>query len=361
MSIFLYNFVRRLIKMPQKVRILKNILLFGLLAISSGVCAQAGATVYNSLNLPYSARHNALGGSNVSTSDGDLGMALNNPALLSQASDKLLSLNYAYYGASMNFASVLYGHNWGHNYSGYAIHYLDYGKFAYADEYGNLLGTTFSARDFLFEGMYARQLSHGFRIGAAIKGLYSSYESYSSFALGADVGAYYSIPDSTLQIGLSLQNIGWQLKGFYSDEYGQKLASLPLNLQLGLSYKLAHAPLRFSLTIHNMQTWNLSYVGIDEKQANHKSQDTWYNTLFSHTVWAVDIVPKKDVFWLTVSYNHRRRREMAIQDQFSLAGLAIGTGFHVKGVRIGAAFSQYTRGNFTFQTSISLQINELMK
>ena len=158
-----------------------------------------------------------------------------------------------------------------------------------------------------------------------------------------------------------MQNIGWQLKGFYSDEYGQKLASLPLNLQLGLSYKLAHAPLRFSLTIHNMQTWNLSYVGIDEKQANNKSQDTWYNTLFSHTVWAVDIVPKKDVFWLTVSYNHRRRREMAIQDQFSLAGLAIGTGFHVKGVRIGAAFSQYTRGNFTFQTSISLHINELMK
>ena len=187
----------------------KFILLFGLLAITSGVVAQGGKAVYNCLNLPYSSRHNALGGSNVSTSDGDLGMALNNPALLSHASDKLLSLNYAYYGAAMNFASVLYGHNWGKNYSGYAIHYLDYGKFAYADEYGNLLGTTFSARDFLFEGMYARQLSHGFRIGVGVKGVYSSYESYSSFALGADVGAYYAIPDSTLQIGLSLQNIGW--------------------------------------------------------------------------------------------------------------------------------------------------------
>ena len=358
-SIFLSTFACCIVNYPKKVTFVKKIGLLLLLVLSVDSMAQSGQRAYAFLDLPYSARHHALGGANVSTSDGDLGMALNNPALLSGATHQLLSMNYAYYGAAMNFASVLYGHNWGHNYSGYAIHYLDYGKFAYADEYGNLLGGTFSARDFLIEGMYARQLAHHFRIGVAIKGVYSNYEAYSSFALGADVGAYYCLPDSSLQIGLTLQHVGWQLKGFYSEDYGQKLGTLPLNLQLGLSYKLAHAPLRFSLTIHNMQTWKLGYVGIDDKLANNKTKDTWYNTLFSHTVWAVDIVPKKDVFWLTLSYNHRRRTELTLVDQASMAGFALGAGFHVKGVRVGVAASQYTRGNFAFQASLSLNINEL--
>lgn len=339
------------------------VVLAGMLTLSAGAMAQAGRAVFSFLELPYSARHNALGGENVSTSDGDLGMALNNPALLSAETHNILSLNYAYYGAAMNFASASYGYNWGHNYTGYAIHYLDYGKFDYADEYGNRPGVTFSARDMLIDLIYARQLSHHFRIGVALKPVYSHYEVYNSFALGADVGGYYSMPDSSLQIGLTLQNIGWQLKGFYSDEYGQKLSMLPLNLQLGLSYKLAHAPLRFSLTVHNLQTWKLGYNGIEETwgDAGKKTKDTWYNMLFSHTVWAVDIVPKKDNFWLTLSYNHRRHSELTFQDNFSLAGFALGAGLHVKSVRVGVAAAQYTRANFTFQTTLSLSMSELMK
>lgn len=327
----------------------------GIFVLHTGAMAQAGRAVFSFLELPYSARHNALGGENVSISDGDLGMALNNPALLCGETHNILSLNYAYYGAAMNFASAGYGFNWGHNYTGYAIHYLDYGKMEYADEYGNRPGVAFSARDMLIQLMYARQLSHNLRIGVALKPVYSHYEVYNAFALGADVGGYYSLPDSSLQIGLSLQNIGWQLKGFYSDETGQKLSMLPLNLQLGLSYKLPHAPLRFSLTVHNMQTWKLGYSSddmVDQK---------WYDTMFRHTVWAVDIVPKKDIFWLTLSYNHRRRMEMQVKDQRSLAGFALGTGLHVKSVRIGVAVAQYTRSNFTFQTTLALSLRELMK
>lgn len=363
MSEVLCTFAFVIVYLPEKVRIGKYIVLFVGLAWAAGAMAQAGRSVFSFLELPYSARHNALGGINVSTSDGDLGMSLNNPALLCEETHNMLSLNYAYYGAAMNFASALYGYNWGHNYTGYAIHYLDYGKFPYADEYGYQSGTTFSARDFLVEVLYARQLSHGLRIGAALKPVYSKYEVYSSFALGADVGAYYCIPDSSLQIGLTLQNIGWQLKGFYSDEYGQQLYPLPLNLQLGLSYKLTHAPLRFSLTLHNLQTWKLGYNGIEETwgDAGKKTKDTWYNMLFSHTVWAVDIVPKKDNFWLTLSYNHRRHSELTFRDNFSLAGFALGAGLHVKSVRVGVAAAQYTRSNFTFQTTLSLSMSELLK
>lgn len=340
--------------MPKKVNKVKYILLGGFLICCMSICAQAGSSVFNFLALPYSASHNAHGSENVSLgTEGDMGFAMNNPALLNSSTHQMLSLNYAYLGAAMNFAGVTYGHNFGNNYTGYVIHYLNYGRMQEADMYGNLTGRTFSANDVLIEGIYARQLSPMFRVGAAIKPVYSKYETYSSFALGADVGGYFALPDSSLQIGLTLQNIGWQLKGFYSEETGQKLDMMPLNLQLGISYKLAHAPLRFSLTIHNMQRWDLSYATYDNQEVK------WYDNLFRHTVWSLDILPKKQVFWATLSYNHRRRMDLMTKDVRSLAGFSIGAGIHVKSVRVGVAVSQYTKSNFTFQTTLSLDINEL--
>jgi len=340
----------------------RYILLLTTLLVSLDAFAQAGSSVFNFLALPYSAKHNALGGENVSIGlDGELALALNNPALLSTQTHNNLTLDYGYFGAAMNFAGAMYGYNWGDNYTGYAVHYLDYGKFQYADEYGNLLSPdgqnagTFSARDFLIELIYARQLGPMFRVGTAIKPVYSQYAIYNSFALGADIGGYFMLPDSSLQIGLTLQNIGWQLKGFYTETSGQELEMMPLNLQLGLSYKLPHAPLRFSLTVHNMQRWDLNYA------TSSGDEVKWYDMAFRHTVWAVDILPKKDIFWLTLSYNHRRRAEMQLKDQRSLAGFALGAGLHIKSVRVGVAMSQYTRGNFTYQATLSLNINEYLK
>lgn len=341
---------------------MKKTLLILLLTVLSPLAAsaQAGRSVFSFLDFPYSARHNADGGVNVSLgNDGDIAFALNNPALLSGSTHNQFSLDYAYFGAAMNFAGAMYGHNWGDNYTGYAIHYLDYGKMLEADEHGTLTGRTFSARDVLIDLIYARQLGPYFRVGASLKPIYSQYEVYSSFALGADVGGYFALPDSSLQIGLTLQNIGWQLKGFYSDLDGQVLEMMPLNLQLGLSYKLKHAPLRFSMTIHNMQKWDLSYNRTTELDSH--GYDKWYDLMFRHTVWAVDILPKKDIFWLTLSYNHYRRMNMQVKDQHSLAGFALGAGLHIKSVRVGVALSQYTRSNYVFQTTLSLDINEYLK
>jgi hypothetical protein len=159
----------------------------------------------------------------------------------------------------------MYGHNYKDNYFAVGVHYLDYGQMAYADELGNLLGTTFTAKDICVNLMYARQLGPMFRVGATLKPIFSVYERYTSFALGADVGGHFQTADSTFQMGLTLRNIGWQLKAFYEEDYGQHTEMLPLNLELGLSYRLAHAPLRFSLTAHNLQRWNIAPAGYEVK------------------------------------------------------------------------------------------------
>ena len=312
----------------------------------------AGSGVFHFLNLPASSRLNALGGENVSISDDDISMAFINPALLTAHTDKVLQLNYAYYLAGTMFGSAMYGHNYRDNYFGAAVHYLDYGKMSYADENGNLLGTTFTAKDICVNLMYARQLGPLFRVGATLKPIFSVYEQYTSFAMGADIGGHFQTADSTFQMGLALRNVGWQLKSFYEEDFGQHTEMLPLNLELGLSYRLAHAPLRFSLTIHNLQHWDIAPASEEVK---------WHDMLFRHTIWAVDIVPKSNKFYLTLSYNHRRQAEMNLTEVRSLAGFAFGAGIKIYKFRLGFAMSQYTKSNFTYQVSLSTDINSFLK
>jgi hypothetical protein len=246
------------------------------------------------------------------------------------------------------------------------IHYLDYGRMKYANEDGQLTGGSFGARDILIDVMYARQLSRLFKVGVTLKPVYSIYEHYSSFAIGADVGGHFITPDSTFQMGLVLANIGWQLKGFYSEEGGTNHEMLPLNLQLGLTYRIKKAPLRFHLQIHNMQTWKLNYewtsLDKDPVKGEILSHDVpWYDMLFRHTIWAIEVVPKSEKFYISLSYNHRRRAELNLTDQKSVAGFALGAGVKIKQVRVGFAISQMTKSNFSYQAGLSLDINSLLK
>ena len=312
----------------------------------------AGSSVFHFMGLPASARLSALGGENVSIADGDVSMAYMNPALLTSETDKVLQLNFAYYLAGTMFGSAMYGHNWGDNYFSASIHYLDYGKMDYTDEWGQITGGTFTAKDMCVHFTYARQLGPMFRVGATVKPIFSVYEKYTSFALGADVGGHFQTRDSLFQMGLALRNIGWQLKGFYEEDWGQHTEMLPLNLELGMSLRLAHAPLRFSVTMHNLQRWNL---------APWEEEVKWYDMLFRHTIWALDIVPKSEKFYLTVSYNHRRQAEMAIKEVSSMAGLGLGAGLKIKKFRLGLAYSQYSKSNFTLQASLSTDINQFLK
>lgn len=357
-------------------RIFLDILVIILLATSAPVSAQlrgAGSGLYGFLSLPISSRLCALGGDNVAIQDGELSMAMMNPALLCGSTDKVLELNYAYLMQGTMFGSALYGHNFGRspiekgageltdkpNYFAVGLHYLDYGKMQYADEYGTLTGGSFTAKDIVIQAMYARQLGEQFTVGVTLKPVYSIYESYTSFALGADIGAHFQTKDSALHVGLALRNIGWQLSGFYTEISGQHHEALPLNLEAGLSYRLKHAPIRLGMTIHNIQRWNLGYeqanLGDDTKDIK------WYDMMFRHTIFSLDIVPKSDKFYLTLSYNHRRRAEMNLADQRSLAGFSLGAGVKIYKLRVGFAVSQLTKSNLSYQASLSFDINSMLK
>ena len=117
---------------------------------------------------------------------------------------------------------------------------------------------------------------------------------------------------------------------------------------------------------HNLQTWYLNYewTGLDKNATTGDiipHDVKWYDMLFRHTIWTADAVDKRERFYIAFSYKHRRRAELNLADQRSLAGFALGLGVRIKQVHLDFAISQMTKSNFSYQVGLTLDINSLLK
>lgn len=328
---------------------------------SMTLLAQGGKGVFGFLELPVSAHMAAYGGTNIAIQDDDVSYAFLNPSLLNEQTHNMLSLNFTDYISDVLFGSVAYGYNYKDNYFAAGIQFLDYGKFQGMTEEGDPTAI-FHAKDFSLNLTYTRKLNELFSVGVNLKTMYSVYERYSSVGMAADIGAYFNTLNSLFSMGLVCSNIGGQLKPFYP---GDKLEMAPINLQLGLALKFAHAPIRLSINMHNLQRWNLSYQ-VTNQNLNSLTGEMnvgdvkFFDMALRHAVFAVDITPHKN-FYLTVSYNHRRMAEFRDAGFKSMTGLAFGAGIKVYQFRVDFAMAQYQRGNFAYHVSLSTAIDDFKK
>jgi hypothetical protein len=358
----------------QQKRMIKRIIPLILFAISNLLAySQAGYGVYQFLDLPVSSRLSALGGSNISLHDNDINFAFGNPATMSAETNNVIGLSMANYLADIKFGSAVFGKTIGkQNYFGIGIQYVDYGSIKYATELNDQIGDVyFTAKDMALNVMYARPVTNKITVGGTFKPIYSAYEHYTSFGVALDAGVNYNDSANLFSAGMVIRNLGTQLKGFYSDEDGQHFEPLPLNIQLGVSKKLTHAPLRFSFTLNNLQHWDLNYESTNQTlttlstSSSSSSNTTTSNTsnikfvdmFFRHTIVAVEFVPSKN-FYLTAGYNHRRHQEMAVNGFKSMAGFSFGGGIKLYKFHVGFGTTQYLAGNQAYQFSISTALGE---
>ena len=329
------------------------------LLLSTTINAQAGTGIFQFLSLPTGARQAAFGGTNITLYDDDLNFAFANPALLSEKTHNYLGLNYTNLFNDVNIGSAIYGRNFSDkDFMAFGAHYIDYGTFIETNEFNQEFGT-FTAKDIALTAMYCRWLSPRWTIGVTMKPIFSIYERYFSSGLGFDLGFSYHNEKAFFSAGLVLRNVGFQFNGYNSLDPSKKQEILPIDLQIAVSQKLPKAPLRFHLTLHNMQTWDLSYGlgnGVTDKMNGKTKAAIGADMFFRHTIWAVEILPHKN-FYIVASYNHRRQKEMAIKDKRSIAGFAFGAGFHAYKFNVGFSIVPYQAGslgyNVTFSTNLS--------
>ena len=289
--------------------------------------AQGGESAFNFLRLPYSSRAAALGGSNISVVDDDLSLAMHNPALLINTTDKTLDLSFMTYMSGSKVAGAAFNKTFGERSAGaVAARYIDYGKFdGYTPD--NIFTGTFRAMDIELDFIYCYLLGEYWSGGVSGKFIYSQYESLNSLAIGVDLGINYYNPDIDFSASLVFKNLGGQVKTFE-----EKNEIMPIDIQLGLTKRLAHAPILLSATLTDLHRWKAT----DFYNADG-SKDNFGELLLKHITLGADILIGNN-FYASIGYNYRMSRELSTGK--GLTGFSLGAGLHINKVKFSASYSK---------------------
>ncbi len=308
---------------------LRAYLLTTALALSAACAAQESATVFDFLSVPISAHAVTLGGRNVSLIEDDASLAFQNPALLSNVSSNSLNLDYLSYMRGTNTGAASYARAQGERGTwGVGAQFVSYGKMTETLETGEQLGDM-SALDFALSGMYSFCLNDRWSAGATGKLIYSKYADYTSFAMAADLGLNYFDEDIDFSLSFVAANLGGQIKAF-----GDTHERLPYDLRWGFTKRVAHSPLRVSMTMNDMGRWNKKYF------YSADGEPSFGRVLMNHFTVGLDVVPIP-MLYVGLGYNFRRAYEMKAAGGSHAAGLSLGAGINIKKIKLGLAYAQY--------------------
>ena len=309
------------------------------------VFAQSGGTgAYSFLNLTNSARIASIGGNFLPVRDNDVTTALTNPAVISPEMNNSLAFSFINFMAA-NYGYVMFAHSFNKagNFAA-AMQFVNYGSITGADASGTITGT-FKASDYALNIGWGRALSPHFNIGANAKLIYSSLETYRSFGIAVDVAGTYTSTDDIFNAALIFRNIGYMIIPYTAGNH----EPLPFQIQVGLSEKLRHIPVRFYQLFSDLQKWDLSYTDPNNPsnqadpitgQTQSKSGISQFaDNFMRHVVLGGEITIAK-VFAIRLGYNYRDRQEMKLYGKTGLAGFSLGFGLRIKMFNIS-----YTRAS----------------
>lgn len=332
------------------------------LSIMQGFSQIGGSSSYSFLGMPVSARTTGLGSYAPNVLDRDLSNAYQNPSLLNAKMHNQWTLNvcnsfadskYGYFATAYDlkkYGTVSMG-----------VHYQDYGDFTARDVVGNEVGS-FKANESAFVLGYGRAYEQ-FRIGTNVKFLFSNIESYQSSAIALDLSGSYTDSASGLGLSFILLNIGTQTTTFANEK-----EPLPFEAIFSASKRLKHAPFRFTLTLHNLQKFDLTYN--DPNNSSNQidlstgeaiaTEFSFADKLMRHVAVGTEVLLSEN-FQLRVGYNHQRRREMALDVKPGAAGFSWGFGMKIKKVGISYGAARYHLAASTNMFSLSVNPNDFVK
>ncbi len=313
-----------------------------LLSALSAVVAEAQEVDgYGYLQLPVSPRALALGGTSISVVEPEMALAEQNPSLLCPQMAGQLNVSYMSYVSDINLGYAGYAGRF-LDLGGWSVgmRYVDYGDFAGYTEEGISTGS-FGVKDMCLEGAVGYPLNDHWRIGAQVKLMYTTYESYSAFAMGVDLGANYYNDATGNAFSITATNLGTQLKPLYDDGRRQHL---PSQLNVGWSKDLEHLPFTVSVTGYQLLDWKQDYLDGQGNRHTFKNTEQVLNHLVFGIEWSAI-----DHFWLAASYNYRNQARFRGQGGF-LRGVALGAGLRYSnlGFQVAYASTNAADGSLAF-------------
>lgn len=303
-----------------------------------------GSNNFTFLNIPSNPTISALGGINISKSQTDPNAFVQNPALLDTAENNLLGVNFLPYLGGIKYTSADFVKKIKNQPFGLAIQHIDYGDFIQTDAAGNVLGK-FSSSDNAISLSHARRQGN-ITFGGNLKFVNSVIENYAASAILLDFGGIFKHPTQDLTLGIAVKNIGMRLKNFTPSDS----PNLPLDVQMGLTFKPKYMPIRFSITAHHLYKYDIAYL---DKTAVKKdlsgniieNKINPIDNLGRHFIVGTELLLSKNLNIL-LGYNHLRNRELSQINVSGFSGFSVGFLFKTKFIDLSYSYSGYnTAGN----------------
>lgn len=321
-----------------------------------------GNAVFNFVHQPNNAQLAALGGINVSNISNDVGLTFHNPALLRSSMHQQIStsfnsflagirnysLNTAYHFSSINTTTAL------------GVNYFNYGTNTQTDASGNILGS-FLANDYMVQLSASKQYKENWFLGTTIKFISSNYGMYKSSGIAADIALTFADTTKFFQASLVVKNLGTQLKKYSTASSREEL---PFDVQLGITKKLAKAPIQFSLTAHHLQRFDILYndtlFKASEGDESFKQKKYTLEKIFAHLIFSAQFLIQQKIE-ITTGYNFLRRHDLNVYNTTNnLNGINLGFGVLLKKLHFRFATGFYQR-NLFHQVALNLSWNNKLK
>lgn len=317
-----------------------------------------GKYTYQFLNLVTSPRQAALGGKTITIYDDDVNQVNFNPATINPEMDNHLAINYGNYFGEVTYGTASYAYTYDRHLQTFqvGVNYVNYGNFEGYDENGQTTAS-FSGSETALSFGYAYNVPYtSLYIGANAKIISSTLESYNSLGGAIDIGAIYIDEKNDVNWGLVIRNIGTQFT-----TYAEVPEKLPLEILIGVSQELENVPVRWHLTLENLQQWNIAFANPERAQlsidgSSNEEKVSFVNNALRHVIFGVELFPKK-AFNLRLGYNFRRAEELRILEQRNFSGISLGFGLKLNKLKFNYSYSRYTLAGNTslFGLTINFQ------
>ena len=302
-----------------------------------------GKSTYQFLNLVTSPRQAALGGKVITLYDNDVNQAQFNPATINPEMDNKLALNYGSYYGEVTYGTAAYAYTYDRHVQTFhaGINYVNYGKFDGYDENGQAT-SSFTGSEIALSFGYAYNIPFtSFYVGANGKLISSTLENYSSFGAAVDIGGLFIDERNDVNWSLVIRNLGTQIT-----TYSGTQEKLPLEVLVGVSQLMENVPIRWHLTLENMQQWNIAFSNPNRAQGSLDGSSTpekvsVFNNVLRHVIFGAELFPDKG-FNIRLGYNFRRAEELRILEQRNFSGLSVGFGLKIRKLKFNYSYSRYT-------------------
>ncbi|WP_309640301.1 type IX secretion system protein PorQ [Flavobacterium sp.] len=322
-------------------------------------CQVGGQSVYQFLNLVTSPRQSALGGKILTIYDQDVNQAHFNPATINPEMDNHMSLNYGSYFGEVTYGTAAYAYTYDRHLQTFfaGINYVNYGKFDGYDENGTPT-SSFTGSDIALSAGYAYTIPEtNVHVGANAKLINSVLERYNSFGGAIDLGMIYIDENNAINYAFVIRNIGTQFT-----TYAGTQEKLPMEVMAGISQQIENVPIRWHLTLENLQQWNVSFSNparaensIDGSSTPEKT--SFFNNALRHVIFGAELFPDRG-FNLRVGYNFRRGEELRLLEQRNFSGISLGFGLKMGRLKFDYSYSRYTLAANTSLFGLTINFQE---